>query len=314
MKLNHLRDFLAVARYGSLRAAARQLDVAQPSLTKSIQALEKELQAPLYQRTSRGAILTPVGEALLVRAEVVMQELRRAKEEVAQLTGGVAGEVAFGISTAPTVLMLSRVLKDFRRQFPDVTVRIVSGVFPITIPELKEGRLDFAVGPEPDEPLGDEFVVELLWESSRVPVCRKGHPLAETRSLKALVDADWLVTSTAANPLAAFRRIFVDRGLEPPRRVTLCEASLATVELLVNSDALCWLPRQWPEAALMQPWLTAIQLDDAELQGPNICLVRRRNLPLTPAAEQLAIHLRRSSEHFQRRQMELAEADRRQRG
>lgn len=298
MKLNQLRDFIAAARNGSLRAAARELGIAQPALTKSIQALENELGAPVFERTSRGAILTPVGSALLLRAEVVMQELRRAKDEIAQLTSGGAGEVAFGISTAPTLLFLSRVLKDFRRQFPEVQLRIVNGIFPITLPELKQGRLDFAVGPEPDEKLDDEFVVETLFENARVPVCRKDHPLLAARSLGELTDAHWLVTSTAHQPLQAFQRIFTDRGLPAPKDVTLCEASLGLVEILIHSDSICWLPPQWTEAALLSGWLTRIPVE--EIAGPNICIVRRRNLPLTPAADHLATLMRRACIYYER--------------
>ena len=300
MKLNQLRDFIAVAKHGSLRAAARELDSAQPSLTKSIQALEAELAAPLFQRSARGAILTPVGSALLLRAEVVMQELRRARDEINQLTSGGSGEVAIGISTAPTLLFLSRVLKDFRRQFADVNLRIVNGIFPITLPELKEGRLDFSVGPEPDEKLDDEFVVEVLFENSRAAVCRRDHPLAKACSLEELTTASWLVTSTARHPIPAFQKVFTSRDLAPPKQVTLCEASLALVELLINSDMICWLPRQWPDSAILSPWLTAIPLREGDLTGPNICLVKRRNLPLTPAAESLANHIRRVSSYYER--------------
>lgn len=301
MKLNQLRDFIAVAKHGSLRAAARELDIAQPSLTKSIQALEAELAAPLFQRTSRGAIVTPVGSALLVRAELIMEELRRAKDEVDQLTSGGSGEVSIGISTAPTLLFLARVLKDFRRQFPDVKLRIVNGIFPIIIPEMKEGRLDFAVGPEPDEKLEDEFAVEVLFENSRVPVCRRDHPLASADSLEQLIAAPWLVTSTARHPLPAFQRIFTERKLPPPENVTLCEASLALVELLIHSDMICWLPRQWPESAFLSPWISEIPIRDPELKGPNICIVKRRNLPLTPAAEFLATLMRRASTYYEDR-------------
>jgi len=283
MKLNQLRDFIAVATHGSLRGAARELDIAQPSLTKSIQALEVELGAPLF-----------------LRAEMVMQELRRAKDEVNQLISGGTGEVSFGISSAPTLLFLSRVLKDFRRQFPEAKLRIANGIFPVIIPEMKEGRLDFAVGPEPDEKLGDEFAVEVLFENSRVPVCRRGHSLANAHSLAELTSAPWLVTSTARHPLPAFQQIFTERNLAPPRNVTLCEASLALVELLVHSDMICWLPRQWPDSPILSPWLTAIPVQDDEVKGPNICLVTRRNLPLTPAAENLATHMRRASGYYER--------------
>ena len=68
MKLNSLRDFLAVAERGSLRAAARQLGVAQPAITRNIQELEKELGVVLFERQARGVTLSPMGEVFLRRA------------------------------------------------------------------------------------------------------------------------------------------------------------------------------------------------------------------------------------------------------
>ena len=68
MKLNQLRDIVAVAERGSLRAAARHLAVAQPALTRSVRDLERELGAPLFERRARGMSLTAMGVAFVRRA------------------------------------------------------------------------------------------------------------------------------------------------------------------------------------------------------------------------------------------------------
>src|SRR5260221_6852043 len=62
MKLHQIRDLLAVAEKGSLRAAARQLGLAQPSISRSIGQLERELGVALLERQARGTVLTPAGE------------------------------------------------------------------------------------------------------------------------------------------------------------------------------------------------------------------------------------------------------------
>lgn len=294
MRLTQLRDFLAVAEHHSLRAAARELGIAQPSLTKSIQALEKELGAALFQRTPRGAVVTATGAAFQARTQLVMEELRRAREEVSQLNEGDAGEVGFAISTAPTFLFLSRTLRDFQRRFPKVKVRIVNGIFPVTVPELRSGRLDFAIVPRPDRDIGDEFVAETLLKNARVPICRKSHPLAEARSLADLTSATWLATSIDPNPQAAFEAIFRNHGLTPPEHVIYCEMTTALIESLIHLDTICWLPRAWLEAEILKPWITAIPVQEPPVSGQDICLVQRRNFPLTPAADYLATLIRRN--------------------
>jgi DNA-binding transcriptional LysR family regulator len=88
MKLHHLRDIVAIAERGSLRAAARHLSVAQPALTRSVRELERELGVALFERRTRGMILTPMGNAFMRRARSILGEMRRARDEVEQLHGG----------------------------------------------------------------------------------------------------------------------------------------------------------------------------------------------------------------------------------
>jgi DNA-binding transcriptional LysR family regulator len=294
VRLTQLRDFLAVAEHRSLRAAARSLAVAQPSLTKSIQALEKELGASLFQRTARGAIPTPSGVAFQARIQLIMEELRRAQEEIHQLNDGDSGEVSFAITTGPAFLFLSRTLRDFQKRYPLVKVRIVEGIFPVTAPALRSGRLDFAVVPRPNNDIGEEFAVETLLSNERVPVCRKSHPLANAGALAALTEATWIATSIDPDPRAAFEDIFRSRGLCPPRSVIYCEMTMALVEALIHLDAICWLPRAWLEAEVLQPWLTAVPIAEPPVLGQDICLIQRRNFPLTPAADHLATLIRRN--------------------
>ena len=96
MKFNQLRDVVAIAERGSLRAAARHLALAQPALTRSVHELERELGVPLFERRARGMILTPMGEAFVRRANAVLSEVRRARDEVEQLHGGTRGRVVAG--------------------------------------------------------------------------------------------------------------------------------------------------------------------------------------------------------------------------
>lgn len=76
MKLNQLRNVLEIAERGSLRAAARSLQFAQPALTRSLQEIEHELGAPLFERRARGMTLTPLGQAFVRRAHGVLEEVR----------------------------------------------------------------------------------------------------------------------------------------------------------------------------------------------------------------------------------------------
>ena len=88
MRLNQIRDFLAIVESGSLRAAAGKIGISQPAITKSIRQLEEELHVQLLQRNARGAAITRAGKTFLARARVVQAELRKAEDDLAALRGG----------------------------------------------------------------------------------------------------------------------------------------------------------------------------------------------------------------------------------
>src|SRR4051812_45815245 len=113
MKLHHLRDLLAVADRGSLRAAARELGIAQPAITRSIQELERDLGVALFERKARGVTPTASGEALIRRARSVSNELLRARDEIEQLRGSTHGNVRVALSMVGHMALLPYVLRPF---------------------------------------------------------------------------------------------------------------------------------------------------------------------------------------------------------
>ena len=125
MKLNQLRDLLAIVERGSLRAAARHLGQAQPALTRSIRLLELDLGTPLFEREARGMVLTPAGKLFHQRASLVVHELRHAREELEQHTGKMIGTVVMGLSIMPHVGLLPQALPRFREKFPHLLKFIV---------------------------------------------------------------------------------------------------------------------------------------------------------------------------------------------
>ena len=178
MKLNQLRDVAAVAEQGSIRAAARSLGLAQPALTRSIHELEHELGVPLFERRARGVSPTPVGEVFIRRANAILGDVRRAREEVDQIQGGVGGSLVAGLSIAAHVALLPQSLRRFRRRYPDVRLRVIEGFFPTLEAGLKDGSVDFYVGPRPDQAPSPELSQEILFENLRIILARKDHPLA----------------------------------------------------------------------------------------------------------------------------------------
>jgi len=297
LKLHNLRDFVAVARCGGLRAAARELGLSQPSLTKSLRSLEQDLGAPLFERSKRGLTLNTFGSRFLVRAEAAMQELERGRDEILHLKGSSGGKVAIAASSVAALMFLTSALAQFRRSFNAAEVSIQEGTYSNMLRGLRDGSLDFAIGPQPAANLADDISVEPLFENTRRVIGRIGHPRAKARSLRELADVPWVITGVVGPRDHEFYEIFRAYGIEPPRALIRCESLIALLAILSGSDAVAFLPRQWAESKMTKALLQEIGITEG-ISGPRTCLIRRTATPFTPAAEALADALRREVVYY----------------
>ncbi|MES2258039.1 MAG: LysR substrate-binding domain-containing protein [Pseudomonadota bacterium] len=295
MKLNHLRDFLAVAEHGSLRAAARELGVAQPAVTRSIQELERELGATLFERRPRGVVPTAMGMAFERRARSVHNELLLARNEIDQLQGQTTGNIRVAISMAPHMALLPYALRQFRVRYPTVYLDILDTLFPTVVGRLLDASVDFYIGPPPDR-LPEGLVQEKLFDTTRMVLGRKEHPLAHAKSLRELADAEWISTSITAAAEHELEPVFSQYNLRPPKIIQQSHAALTLIVSLLNSDLLAMLPVQWTEFELTKDVLQAIHVAEL-LPARPIYLIQRVGLPLTPAAEHFCDLMRRAAIH-----------------
>ncbi|WP_149086583.1 LysR family transcriptional regulator [Pseudomonas prosekii] len=292
MKLNNLRDLMAIVERGSLRAAARHLNLPQPALTRSLQALEKDLGAPLFDRESKGMVLTPIGRLFHQRASAVVNELQRAREEIDQLRGQMHGTLSMGLSFTPHTSMLPRVLSKFRERFPDVFIKIIEGPFPTLEGALKDRSIDFYAGASPRVQPGQGFICERLFQNTRTVVGRRGHPCTEARSLGQLIGQEWAVTSLNYNAEEDLQQLFLSHGLPPPRAMVQSHSVFSVMIAVASTDLLALVPAQWNSFLIDPKALVAINVEET-LAAPDIVLISRSDLPMTPAAEYFCDLLRR---------------------
>jgi LysR family transcriptional regulator of abg operon len=276
-----------------MRAAARQLAISQPALTKSLKALEVELGVALVQRTPRGVVLTVAGQAAMLRARGIAAETLRLRDEMAEFRGQVQGQVVVAVSPVPAVLLLPVVLAKFRLERPGVVVQVQDGLYPAVLPGLRNGTLDMALGPQPPaESLGSSLVVEPMFSNDLVVAARRGHPRELTRNLHELLDAQWLQHGPDTGPGSLFGPAFETQGLVPPLVAVRSTSFTASIALIEQSDLLCVLPRRLIGHLQIRHKLISLPLND-QLPAWEICLVKRSDVPLSPAARDLETLFRR---------------------
>jgi len=296
MKLHHLRDFLAIAQARSIRAAARQLGLSQPALTRSLRELEHELDAPLFERHARGIVLTPIGAAFYRRTHAAMQDIRRAREEVAWLRGRQDGAVAVGLSGAVWLALVPAVFAAFRQAYPTVRLHMMEGFFPLLESRLADGTLDFYIGPRPQSLDAKRYRLSPpLFTSERVIVGRKEHPLLHARQLEELANAQWILTG-ARDLDQEFTDVFTHHGLPAPLALVKADSMMGVATLLSMTDALALLPEQWVASPLFSDRVAVIPIAGC-IDSVDIVSITRAGLPLMPAAMHLAALFERAAGH-----------------
>ena len=188
--------FRAVARAGSLSAAARELGWTQPAVSQQLQRLEREVGGPLLLRSTRGVTMTEAGSLLLARADAVAGELHMAAEELvalAQLRGGRVRLVAFPSAVAT---ILPEALRLLAVDHPAVEVSMVEAEPPEAWAAVRAGEADLALVFGYDGPPDDDG--SLTWLPLAVEpvelVLPPGHPAGEQRRppLSDLADDTWI--------------------------------------------------------------------------------------------------------------------------
>ncbi|MFJ4979297.1 LysR family transcriptional regulator [Streptomyces coeruleorubidus] len=177
MELRHLQHFVAVAEDQHFTRAAERLLVSQSGLSASIRALERELQTPLFVRTTRRVTLTPAGRALLGEAERILAQVRAAHEAVAAVQGVLRGMLALGSEQCIAGVHVAGLLATFRHRHPDVEICLRQAGSGALAEEVAAGRLDlaFAVRTQADS---DQLRSVPLTSEPMTLLCHASHRLA----------------------------------------------------------------------------------------------------------------------------------------
>ncbi|HEX7863660.1 MAG TPA: LysR substrate-binding domain-containing protein [Variovorax sp.] len=288
MNLKHLKIFEAVAEAGSIRAAARGSALTQPAMTYAIRELEQSVGAQLLVRSAKGVVPTEIGQALLRRARLLSNEVRRAEEEIAQLRDRAGGLLRVAFSSFAMEQLLPSALLDFRRQWPGVALELqeLSGA------DVKglwdRADFDFAILGELEPAVDDGLHREVLLNFPLTAIARAGHPLARVRSMARLQEAMWVVPPYGAELL---KRNFTALGMPAPRDVVICHSWQLGATLVRKADALTLASASLFARSAARKGLVALRLAD-KLPNVHVSLLMRDRASLTPAAQAFSQGLR----------------------
>lgn len=186
LSTRHLRALLAVARYRNFAAAAADLGVTQPTLTRTVRKAEDILGAAMFNRTTRRVSLTLAGQEFMPLAERLLGDLGLGLQNIRELADVERGQIV--IATLMTIAhgILPTAIARFADRYPSIAVDLRESVQASVLDEVRSGSADFGLGDMAE--IGGPLEAAPLGENSFRVALPEGHPLLKQKSitLKAL--------------------------------------------------------------------------------------------------------------------------------
>ena len=127
MDIRIMKYFQAIVDEGNISNASRQLNIAQPALSRQMKILEDELGVQLFERGSRRIKMTEAGQLLRERTEQILNLVEGTVKEVSEFNSGAAGTISIGTVTTSGAILLPELVNQFRHLYPNVTLQVWEG-------------------------------------------------------------------------------------------------------------------------------------------------------------------------------------------
>lgn len=178
MELRHLRYFCGVAESRSFSRAAAKLHIAQPSLSRQVRDLESEIGVELLLRSSTGVRLTDAGEVFYQHASKLLTQLALGVSAAQEIGKGRGGEFVVGGDWRLPLDVVPHTVREIRKRFPKVDVRLLDLPMHEQIMALRERRIHIGLVPDLYVGSGDDFEGKPILRSEMVVVVSSEHRLA----------------------------------------------------------------------------------------------------------------------------------------
>jgi len=235
METEHIGYIRCVAEHGNISAAARELGITQPALTKIVSRVEDVIGARLFERGTRGVRLTPLGSLFLERMSAVDQQMANLATEIKASQRGVSGTIRVGVGQFWLGRIVPRAIGRMAQEHPSIQVKIHTDARQELFAKLRKGQIDYILGRITDD-LPREFYGEMLAEVRLFLVMREGHPaLAGGGAITpdTLDRYQWILPPPADPTIDA---AFTEHGLDPPVPAVEAISRDVVISLLKTGD------------------------------------------------------------------------------
>ena len=240
-KTQHLVVFQEVIRSGSIGAAAKELGLTQPAISKTINDMEAYFGSELIVRKNTGVTLTHAGQVLLSWSESITREMKNMVNEMNSLTDNAVIDVSFGFPSLIGFTFMSGMIQRFREIYPKAPVSMYEAQLSSFLPAIRDGRLDFAIGTLSDEMKLQDLYVEPLFESEFVLMANKSRTRSGTTTLRSLQNEQWVLPHTNMGYYSELLTTFQRNGISS-ENIVKTDSVVTIYNLVLNADFLTVIP------------------------------------------------------------------------
>ncbi len=231
--LEYYKVFYYVAKCGNITAAANELFLTQPSITKAIKNLEQQLGCTLFVRTKRGVLLTPEGKTLWRKIEPACRLIISAEKELEDIKSVNGGKLSIASTEMSFKTYVLPALESFLKDHPDIKIKFVNALNEQIIDMLKKGMVDLAILHEPfelDEEM-DTIKIDTI-EEYMVAGPRYAYLSEETRDISELKDFSFISMPEGSSTKNYLKDYFFRHNMnfEPDIELTTIELAVQAVE------------------------------------------------------------------------------------
>lgn len=266
-----------------MRLASEQLNVAQSAISRRIQALEKEIGAALFVRTSRGVVLSDFGERLLTSICDVSTTTASMMTEIAELRRLQRGHVRVAAVESVLPDLLPSVLQRYLSNHPNITFDVTIGTTPTVMAKLRDGEADIGIAFSPEMTPDLRYVYRS--KEPLLAVMAAGHPLAAGKNVTVREVTRWPLALQAAG--SGLRTMFeaacshAGSALRPALETNSLELLL---HFAMGGSGVSLLLRHTIQSSVDKQLLVARRFSERSLQGSMDVIVQKGRV-ISPASE-----------------------------
>lgn len=283
MDLSQFRTFLAVAREGSVTKASESLFLSQPAISAHLKSMEEELGLGLFERTSRGMVLTTDGRRLLPKAEQILAAHQELLDEAGRGKGALTGRLRLGAGSNSDNTAIGKFVTRFTENRPGVEVTLRHGTSKEILAGIRSGVLDAGFYNEPAEPAADLSTREVSRFEIMVASAPGLFPPGQAPDWTALEQRTWIYPASSACCGCTAENLFGAYGIRPARIVDVDRQDVCKA-LISSGVGIGLLHADTAHEAVRRGEVEILHRADTVVRVLFTHLASRRNDPVLEAA------------------------------